>query len=211
MLPPTPPPPPPKNFAIRYETPLLSQAIVLRPGERITRRIVVDRSESSFGPIRFSLVGAVPRGLAVNVTPSVVSGTGREVTTMSVGAEPDMAPAFLAKGTISAAPQGTTAGSVTRTIPVEILVQGQLSVQTEGIEITQAVQTYGQPTLDPYTGVDLVKRKSTVVRVFAGYTGTVPPSYAGYPRRPALGMELNGFDANGRPMPCGRAMTTDPR
>ncbi len=201
VLPPTPPPPPPKNFTIRYETPLQPATIVLTPGSRVTRRIVLDRSESSFGPVRFRLTGGTPPGLAVNFTPTTLSGTGREVTTLSVSAEPDMAPAFLADRQIRAEPQGTTAGSVTRVIPIEILVQGQLAVHTEGIEISQAVQTYDQPTRDPYAGVALVARKTTVVRVFAGYSGTVPPAIRGYPRRPPLGMALTGVDGGGTPLP----------
>ena len=199
--PPPPPLPPPPDFTIAYETPLLPPTIVLRPGERVTRRIVVNRNESSFGSIRFTLAGVRPPGLAVNFTPFEVNGTGQGFTTMSVSAEPDMAPAFLAKGEIRAEPRGPTPGAVTRTIPVEILVQGQLTVHTEGIEISQGAQTREQPYKQEYQGVQLVKRKATVVRVFAGYSGVAPPVSPGYPRRPALGMALYGVDSAGRSLP----------
>ncbi len=75
-----------------------------------------------------------------------------------------------------------------------MIVQGQLAAYLKGIEITQGVQTTGQPSMSPYKGVTLVTEKKTVVRVYAGVIGTEATSPDGVPR-PELGMSLTGVDS----------------
>src|SRR5215210_2073146 len=70
--------------------------------------------------------------------------------------------------------------------------------KVEGIEVTQAVQTFDQPRYLTYNGVALVMNKKTVVRVFADLVG---PSGPGAPARPPMGMALFVTDPSGRGKP----------
>ncbi len=200
--PPLPPPPPPaKDFSLRFENPLDSRTIAVRPGRTTERRIVVDRNDSSFGPISMSIAGRKPPGVRVTFDPQTPSSSSDDVVTMRVTAEASTQPRYTPKVIIRGTPLGSTAGPVARNLAAGILVQGQLSVRTEGIEVTQGVQTNEQPLRDPYGGVQLVRGKKTVVRVFADFLGAAPPRVRGVPQRPAIGMALYGADRNGRALP----------
>jgi hypothetical protein len=74
-----------------------------------------------------------------------------------------------------------------------------LTPKVEGIEVTQAVQTFDQPRYLTYNGVALVKHKKTVVRVFADLAG--PEADGGPGARPPMGMALFATDPSGRPKP----------
>ena len=83
---------------------------------------------------------------------------------------------------------------------VKLVVTGDIKVKMLGIEVTQAVQTEGQPGFNTYHGVTLVKAKKTVARVFAGFTGTENRPN-GKAARPDLGMVLRGYGADGQELP----------
>jgi concanavalin A-like lectin/glucanase superfamily protein len=76
-----------------------------------------------------------------------------------------------------------------------------LAPKVEGIEVTQAVQTFDQPRYSTYNGVALVKNKKTIVRVFADVTG--PEAPGGPASRPPMGIALTGTSASGQAMPGG--------
>jgi hypothetical protein len=73
--------------------------------------------------------------------------------------------------------------------------------KVEGIEVTQAVQTFDQPRYSTYNGVALVKNKKTVVRVFADLAGPEAPGGPG--SRPPMGIALTGTNAAGQAQPGG--------
>ena len=74
-----------------------------------------------------------------------------------------------------------------------------LGPKVEGIEVTQATQTFDQPRSLTYTGVPLIKHKKTVVRVFADLVG--PEAVGGPGARPPMGMALFATDGAGRALP----------
>src|SRR5262249_28010606 len=98
---------------------------------------------------------------------------------------------------VTGTPLAASAGSGTRSITLTLLVTSQLQIHVHGIEVTQAVQTIGQPEASTYNGVPLVTRKKTVAKVFLGLTGPE----AGKPNRPAVGVTLSGFDGSGHELP----------
>jgi hypothetical protein len=198
--PPAPPPPPAKDFALRFADGVFTpRVLALRPGQTITRELVIERNESSFGPIRLVPL-RFSGGLRATVTPSTVSGAGVEKATLTITADRLVAPRYLRTAAIRAEPS-PTAGTANRLLTFPVLVQGQLAVWVEGIEITQGVQTDNQPREQTYNGVRLVRGKKTVVRVFVDFRGAEPQRARGLPPRPPVGMALYGTDASGRALP----------
>ena len=199
--PPPPLPPPPKDFSFTFADAPASETIAIRPGETTRRTLLIDRNESSFGPIRVYVTKAPPPGVHIAFTPSIPSSSSDDAVTMQIVVDAGTSPAYFNKLQILAEPQGSTAGPVSHSLQFNLVVQGRLAARTEGIEITQAVQIASQPLFEEYKGVALVRGKKTVVRVFADLVGTLPIDVAATVTRPPLGMALYGVDGQGRSLP----------
>jgi hypothetical protein len=205
--PPPPPPLPPPDFSLALlgNVPAGNRYAMDRTGS-LELPLAVRRSDLSRGGIRLSVSG-LPAGLTGSFAATELDGVGEVADTLTIRrprgfplAPPPVPGSYTL--TVTGTPLAPTAGTVPRTLRVVLLVRGSLAVHVQGIEVTQATQSVGQPFSAAYTGVPLVMRKKTVVRVYAGFSGAeaVTP---GVPRRPPLGMVLTGLDAAGRTLPFG--------
>ncbi|MCW2952516.1 MAG: hypothetical protein JWQ48_1686 [Conexibacter sp.] len=201
--PPLPPPPAPvaPDFGIARGSGALlaSSPVVLRPGSQQTIELRLHRNATSSGRVALSATG-LPRGVTAAFGPDRLDGTADAAAKLTLTAAPTAAPT-RGDVTVVATPVDATAGTAARTLALDLLVQGNIAARVQGIEVTQAVQTYDQPRRTTYTGVALVRGKKTVVRVFADYAGTEPTG--GATRRPRFGMVLFGASASGAALPGG--------
>jgi len=170
-------------------------ALAVAPGATATYPLAITRNEGSSGRIGVAVSG-LPAGVTATVDPAEVGGTANGFPVLRVTAARDAAPTQRTIR-VTATPLDGSAGGAARTLDLPLIVQGRLAVRIEGMEVTQAVQTYEQPTRRPYNGVRLVRGKKTVVRVFADLVGTA----AARARRPSFGMVLFAGGVNGRERP----------
>ena len=197
--PPPPPPVPPApvapDFSLNFlEGPTTPAMLAVRPGAGATRQLVVGRNDTSSGPIALSVSG-LPPGVTASFDVPTPSTNRPQLVTLTLTAAASATPK-VATVTVRGVPQAASAGAQPHTTTLDVIVQGQLAAYVKGIEVTQGVQTIAQPALTPYTGVDLVRSKKTVVRVYAGFLGTEAGG-----ARPEIGMSLTGMDAGGRFLP----------
>jgi hypothetical protein len=144
-------------------------AVAVAPGGSASIPLAVTRTGGSIGRIDLGVSGA-PEGVTATIDPAQVGGTAPAFPTLRVTASADAAPVQRTL-TITATPLDSTAGPAPRTLEIPLILQGRLAVRIEGMEVTQAVQTYDQPRSRRYNGVALVRGKKTVVRVFADLIG----------------------------------------
>ena len=197
--PPPPPPPPPRpDFSLG----LLGNppsTFSMTPTGSVTIPLVVHRNDISRGSIQLSVAG-LPFGATGSFQASQVDATGDVADPLTISHRRSLVIPALAPGTypitVTATPLSASAG-VTRSLSLTLVVLGQLQVQVQGLEVTQAVQTFDQPVHHTYRGVPLVAGKKTVANVIAAFTGTE----ASNSRRPPLGMTLWGYDSGGHALP----------
>ncbi len=170
--------------------------LTVAPGRESSLRVVATRNATSNGTVALAVSG-LPPGVTASFVPPVLEGVS-DTATLTVRAAAD-AFAFHDPITITATPVDAGAGPTARSLNIDLLVQSELAARLEGIEITQAVQTKTQPRFQTYNGVVLVKRKKTVVRVFADLIGE--PFRGANAFKPDMGMALFGTDGAGRPLP----------
>ncbi len=199
--PPVPAPPPPPAIAPDFTLAFGDGAdefstLTVAPGSESSLRVIAARNVTSNGTVQLAVSG-LPPGVTATFTPPVLDGVS-DTSTLTVRAAAD-ASAFNDPITITATPVDAGAGPTARALNIDLLVQSELAARLEGIEITQAVQTKTQPRFQTYNGVVLVKRKKTVVRVFADLIGE--PFRGANALKPDMGMALFGTDAAGRPLP----------
>lgn len=201
----TPPPPPPPPPAPDFSVALLGNVgttFAMTPTGSVTVPLGLRRSDLSRGPIALSVSGA-PAGIVASIqSPRVdVPGTVSDPLTIKAGPGGPPAPGSY-RLTITGTPLSATAGTAPRSLTITLFVVGQLAVQVQGIEVTQAVQTLGQPQVSTYRGVPLITRKKVVAKVFVGLNGVEGTrTLKGTPRRPPLGVTLSGYDASGHELP----------
>ena len=198
--PPPPPPPPSPGFTLGLLG-NVTTSFAMKPTGSVTIPLVVRRNDLSRGPIRLSVAG-VPAGLEgiFQALQADVPGDVADplvVRRSKAVRAPAVQPGSY-KLTVTGTPLSASAGAAAQTLALTLVVTGQLQVHVHGIEVTQAVQTIGQPESGTYRGVPLVTRKKTVAKVFVGFTGA---EASGKPNRPPLGVTLSGFDSGGHELP----------
>jgi hypothetical protein len=168
----------------------------IRAGGAASVLIPIQRLNGSAGPISFNATG-LPAGVSAEFDATPTSGVSVMLTLRAASAGPlTMGP--LPNVTITGHPLSPSVGPVDRSLqlPVQVVESGG-NARVLGMEVTQAVQTFSLPVVDPvrpatpvaYTGVRLFAGSKTIVRVFANAVTTPLP---GTPLR-AIPAFLEGF------------------
>ena len=171
----------PAGFALTRDRPA-DEPVVVRPGAvGVGTNIVIRRSSSSSGPINLSVAG-LPAGVGVGFAANPTSGGDGATDQLTLTAALGMSGA-TATLTVSGV-GGPAAGSGTP-VSIPLIVAGYgYDAEVTGIEVTQGVQDLRLPERGvvatapaSYTGVKLMARGKTIVRVYAdlrrGYQSSI--------------------------------------
>ncbi len=196
-----PPPPPPPDFRLERNPPGRFTP-TMRPRARLQIPLMLRRLNGSSGPIALS-VSQPPPGTSATLSHTTIDGVSDTPLFVTIAPRPGRAarPGSY-KLRVTATPSGPAAGPGPRTLLPPVAVLEELAVRLQGIEVTQGVQTFGQPFGGAYYGVPLMRGKKTIARVFADFLGITGRFRGRQPRlRPELGVALYAFDSRGRQLP----------
>ncbi len=195
--------PPPADFGMKVGaggTPQLD----LIPGQSATVPITLTRVNRSAGPVALSIDG-LPAGVTASFAPQTLTGRAGVSSVLTLRAASTASDISLRYLTVRATPGDASAGAAARAGNVRLSVETLkvYDAQITGMEVTQATQYPAIPTpnaLDPaapvpYTGVQLVAGRRTVVRVFANNARAVP--LGGLP----ADVILRGYGKDGKELP----------